>query len=164
MKRIILTLLVLILMSAFPVIAQIDFEGNTYAKTNSFETYILNYTISQDLDSDGEVRLVLGYIWENKTIINIRDGHWKDFQINNPLNGTGVYAKNHTKDQIWNALKNRRTYGTTGGRLLGFFSINKHFVGSEFSTNKRPTLNIALRGTDEFSEVFIYRNGEELVY
>ena len=34
------------------------------------------------------LRLVLGHIWENISIVNIRDGHWKDFQITNPLSSS----------------------------------------------------------------------------
>ncbi len=77
---------------------------------------------------------------------------------------TGVYAKNLNKDQIWKALTERRTFGTTGGRLLGFFEINKHFVGDDFVTNKLPHVKAILISNSPFTDVEIYRDGEEQVY
>ena len=77
---------------------------------------------------------------------------------------TGVYTKGYNRNQIWKALEERRTFGTTGGRLLGFFAINKHFVGSEFTTDKLPHIKAVLISNNPFVSVEIYRNGEEQVY
>jgi len=77
---------------------------------------------------------------------------------------TAAYAKNLTRDAIWDALIKRRTYATTGARILGFFTINGHFVGEEFQTSQDPTIRVKLYGTDKFSEVFVFKNGDQLVY
>lgn len=101
------------------------------------------------------------------------DNHFGQAGSNSKANGvwyfgkmgiTGVYAKNFNRNQIWKALEERRTFGTTGGRLLGFFAINKHFVGSEFTTNKLPHLKAVLISNNPFVSVEVYRNGEEQVY
>ncbi|MFO8017666.1 MAG: DUF3604 domain-containing protein [Promethearchaeia archaeon] len=41
----------------------------------------------------------------------------------------GVWAKDLTKENIWEALKSRKCYGTTGPRIIGNFWINRHSLG-----------------------------------
>ncbi|MBT3865690.1 DUF3604 domain-containing protein [Candidatus Woesearchaeota archaeon] len=97
-----------------------------------------------------------------KPASNTNGGTWDNYYSRMGI--TGVYTKEYSRDAIWDALNNRRTYGTTGARILGYFRINGRFVGSEFNTSRNPRIDVKLYGTDEFSEVFVYRNGEELVY
>lgn len=93
---------------------------------------------------------------------NSNGGTWDSYYSRMGI--TGVYTKEYSRDAIWDALNNRRTYGTTGARILGYFRVNGKFVGSEFNTSRVPMLDVKLYGTDEFSEIFVYRNGEDLVY
>ncbi len=97
-----------------------------------------------------------------KPASNSNGGTWDNYYTKMGI--TGVYTKEFSRDAIWDALNNRRTYGTTGARILGLFTINGRLVGSEFNTTSKPSLNVKLYGTDEFEEVFVYRNGEDLVY
>ena len=101
------------------------------------------------------------------------DNHFGQAGSNTKANGvryfgkmgiTGVYAKGYNRNQIWKALQERRTFGTTGGRLLGFFAINKHFVGDEFTTDQLPHIKSILISNSPFVSVEVYRNGEEQVY
>ncbi len=111
------------------------------------------YKFGFTADSDNHV---------GKPASNSNGGTWDDYYTRMGI--TGVYTKEYSRDAIWEALNNRRTYGTTGARIIGSFRVNKHFVGSEFNTTKYPNLDIVLHGTDRFTEVFVYRNGEDLVY
>lgn len=46
---------------------------------------------------------------------------------------TGVWAEENTLPAIFKALKARRCYGFTGGRMKLDFRINGHYMGEEFS-------------------------------
>ena len=46
---------------------------------------------------------------------------------------TGVWAEENTLEAIFRALKHRRCYGFTGGRMKLDFRINGHYMGEEFS-------------------------------
>ncbi len=41
----------------------------------------------------------------------------------------GVWADHLTKEALWNAFINRKTYGTTGPRIVIEFSLKKYFMG-----------------------------------
>ena len=58
-NRLIITFLFVLIFS-LTVSAQITFEGNSYVKTSSATTYKVNYTISQDLEFDGQVKTSIG--------------------------------------------------------------------------------------------------------
>ena len=46
---------------------------------------------------------------------------------------TGVWAKENTAESIFEALRARRCYAFTGGRMRLDFRINGHYMGEEFS-------------------------------
>jgi len=56
-------------------------------------------------------------------------------------------------------MKSRRTYATTGGRILLHFSINGHIMGSEITTASPPKIKIKIWGTDEIFQLDIIKNG-----
>jgi hypothetical protein len=68
-----------------------------------------------------------------------------------------VYAKELTRDAIFDALKNRRTYATTGQRMLVHFDIDGQLMGSQLLKEPpyHPRLSVRVAGTDdlEFVEV-----------
>ena len=75
-----------------------------------------------------------------------------------PYNGlTAVYAKELTRDAIFTALKERRTYATTGQRMLVHFDIEGRLMGSQLIKEPpyHPRLNVRVIGTEdlEFVEV-----------
>ena len=85
--------------------------------------------------------------------------------INSPL--AAVYAKDLTRDAIFNAIKMRRTYATSSGeRIILNFTLNGYPMGSEVIVTKgqNPRLLITARGTDliEFIEIlkWDFRNGK----
>ncbi|MBO4633215.1 MAG: DUF3604 domain-containing protein [Lentisphaeria bacterium] len=52
---------------------------------------------------------------------------------------TGVWAEKNTLPSIFKALKARRCYGFTGGRMKLDFRINGHYMGEEFSLSRGET-------------------------
>ncbi len=66
-----------------------------------------------------------------------------------------VYAKELTREAIFEALKKRRTYATTGQRLLLHFDIDGRLMGSQLVKEPpyRPHLNVRVTGTDDLEFV-----------
>jgi hypothetical protein len=77
---------------------------------------------------------------------------------------TAVYADELTREGIWEALWARRTYGTTGARILLDFRIDGHVMGEEFETDQNPTLSVDVTGTNTLALVQIQRNGYDTVF
>ena len=81
---------------------------------------------------------------------------------------TSILAKDYSRDSIFNALYNRRCYASTGARIVISFNIAGQPIGSELNSKSKPGLNFNrhihgfIAGTDEISEVTVFRNGEPL--
>ena len=76
---------------------------------------------------------------------------------------TAVYADELTRRSIWEALKSRRCYGTTGARILLHVDVNGHMMGEEFSTEEYPKIKVEVHGTNLINRVQVYR-GTKPVY
>jgi hypothetical protein len=81
-------------------------------------------------------------------------------QPGKPIKGlAAVLSPSNTREEIWQALKGRRTYGTTGERILLDFRINGHEMGQEvFVAGDEPlTVEVEVHGTDEIGFVEVAR-------
>jgi hypothetical protein len=76
-----------------------------------------------------------------------------------------VFSPQNTREALFQSLKARKAYGTTGERILLDFRINGHEMGQEiFVDGEDPlTVEVEVHGTDEiaFIEVARLRLGEE---
>ena len=54
-----------------------------------------------------------------------------------------IWADDLSKKALWDALNNRKCYGTTGPRVIVEFHLNKHFMGDIIDINKEAELNEA---------------------
>lgn len=52
-----------------------------------------------------------------------------------------VWAEENTKLSLWNALQNRKCYGTTGPRVIIEFYLDTYFMGDIIDLNHNPHLN-----------------------
>jgi hypothetical protein len=68
-----------------------------------------------------------------------------------------VYAERNTRESLWQALRSRRTYGTTGERIYVDFAINGHPMGSEFQVGSKEGLTawFEIHGTGSLAFVEI---------
>jgi len=70
---------------------------------------------------------------------------------------TAVYAKALSRSDIWDSLLNRKTYGTTGARILLNFQINGHMMGKEFKTSSDPIIKVKVSGTSIIQTIDIMK-------
>jgi len=68
-----------------------------------------------------------------------------------------VAAPGLTRGEIFDALYQRRTYGTTGSKILLEFSIEGQSMGREVTVRDKPKLSIEAHGTAEIETVEVLR-------
>lgn len=87
------------------------------------------------------------------------DSHQMDHGVEGGI--VAVYTDSHTRAGIWDGMYDRRTYGTTGARILLSFKANGKPMGSELKASKGETItfDISVFGTKEV-KVELIRNNE----
>ena len=81
-------------------------------------------------------------------------------QAGKPIKGrAAIYAHQNTREALFDSMKARRTYGTTGERILIDFRINGAEMGSEIFAQESDKLkfDIEINGTDQIAFVEIAR-------
>jgi hypothetical protein len=75
---------------------------------------------------------------------------------------TAVAASGLTREEIFEGLYHRRTYGTTGSKILLEFSINGEPMGGSVTASGPPRLELEVHGTDtiEFIEILRYAQSD----
>ena len=76
---------------------------------------------------------------------------------------TGVYAKELTRESLWEAIWARRVYGTTGERIIVNVESDGHRMGEEYTCSEPPEINVNVHGTASLHEVEVY-NWEKPIY
>ena len=76
-----------------------------------------------------------------------------------------VLATDNTKEAIWDAMINRRTYGVSKSRIEVDYSIDDAVMGSEITTNGEVNLKAHIKGTSAIDRVEIIHDNfvEEMV-
>ncbi len=77
---------------------------------------------------------------------------------------TAAYAPQQTRSGIFRALKEGRSYGTTGARMLVDFQVSDTVLGGTGRVGEAPQLRLEVHGTDRVVEVSFWRDGTELAY
>jgi len=75
---------------------------------------------------------------------------------------TAVFAPELTRDAVYQALHDRRTYATTGQKILLDFRIGDTPMGQMVATNDAPVIKVSAVGTDVISrvELLCHRAGD----
>jgi hypothetical protein len=68
-----------------------------------------------------------------------------------------TWARENTRPGIWDALRERRTYATTGVRILLEFTADGRRMGERYSTAELPTLSVSAAGTNTIESVEIVK-------
>ncbi len=69
-----------------------------------------------------------------------------------------VYAVDRTRESLFRALYERRTYGTSGERILLAFDVDGHAMGSEFVSEATPMIEVEVVGTAAIERVDVTKD------
>jgi hypothetical protein len=70
-----------------------------------------------------------------------------------------VYTPANERESILNAIRQRHTYGGTDNLIVEAW-CNGRFMGEEFETKDRPSLQLKVTGTDTIARIDLVRNGQ----
>jgi len=71
-----------------------------------------------------------------------------------------VYARELTRQHLFQALRERHCYGTTGARIIVDFRLNGQLMGTETGIEPPPRMQVRVHGTDALDRVEIIRCGD----
>lgn len=74
----------------------------------------------------------------------------------------GVYTTDHSRDGIFQALRDRRCYATTGAKIVLEFRANEELMGSELHDVDGLTFDIEVQGTDTIDAIELIHGGETI--
>ena len=75
-----------------------------------------------------------------------------------------MLARTLTREGIWEAIKARRCYATSGQRIALSVQADGHPMGSEFSVSGAPRIRVAAEGTADIEEIRVVRGLENCLY
>ena len=75
----------------------------------------------------------------------------------------GAYAPNLQRRSIWDAIRARRTFASTGARMLVHMTADGHMLGEVFCSTQAPLLEVHVAGTAPLERVEVLR-GTAVVY
>lgn len=74
----------------------------------------------------------------------------------------GVWAEKNTRESIWEAIKERRTFACTGDRIDLGFMLNETFMGGVCPQSKERQLKIHYKGEHAIDYIDIIKNGQTI--
>ncbi len=74
---------------------------------------------------------------------------------------TAVWAENLTERSVWEAVYQRRAYGTTGARIFVDFKVNGQFMGSTVKAGKSAVVYVHVVGTAPIDYVQVWKYEED---
>jgi len=79
-----------------------------------------------------------------------------------PAARTAVFAKELTREAIFDALRHRRNYAVSNTRIILDFKINGHCMGEEIEIEGKPRIAVSVKGTNTIKELAVIRDGSIL--
>ena len=107
----------------YGIIASTDTHNGTPGNTEESDEYIGNYSL---LDMTPQNRVGMDWILQG----SLDAKPFKTYEAVNPGGLVAVWAPANTRGHIWDALKNKETYGTSGGRIQVRFFGGFNFANS----------------------------------
>jgi hypothetical protein len=71
----------------------------------------------------------------------------------------GVFAKELTRESLWEAFLARRVYAATGDRIDARLFVDDASIGEVCTAKRRRTVRAVVRGIDALEKVEIFKNG-----
>ncbi len=76
---------------------------------------------------------------------------------------TGIYCEEISLPAFFEAMRARRTFATTGVRMVLRVDSDGHLMGSEYTTANNPAINVSVTGAGPLERVELHR-GLELIH
>ena len=136
-----------------------EYEGNPRPIANNSKGHFvqdalrMGFKLGLIASSDSQVGLPGGNVKEGASLIRYPRGGF-----------ACVFAKEKTKAAIFDGLRNRRCYATTGVRMIVDFTLNGKPMGSELKLEPEEPrrIQVLVAGTSIIESITIVRNGENL--
>lgn len=116
------------------------------------------YKVGLNGGSDGHFGLPGNDVWPNHGRLGLER---RDVSV--PQGTTCVYATSLDRNSLAEALFSRRTYSTTGVKMLLDVNMDGHPMGEEYSSGSAPKMHILAAGTSDIGRVEIIRNNERIL-
>jgi hypothetical protein len=106
----------------------------------------------------GQTKATLGYAWDawkkgyRIGVISSSD-HYSTH-----ISYAMVYTKANSRQAVFDAIRERRTYGATDNILLEFW-LGDHFMGEDFSAEANQPIRVKVRGTGVVEKLQLIRDG-----
>lgn len=71
---------------------------------------------------------------------------------------TAVLSETLDRQSIWNAIRERHCYATSGERIIASVTCGDNVMGDEFELNSPPVFDIDIIGTAGIKELYVMRN------
>ena len=121
--------------------------GNSYSesqmmvRTDTKGNFVVSQPVANPSDQPREAT-----IWNGQDTEDNADGFYYTGGL------VAVHAKAKTQDAIWQALYDRKVYGTSGPRIQLWFDLvtpdgEEHTMGSQLALNGTPQFKVAARGS-----------------
>jgi len=78
-------------------------------------------------------------------------GSWGDGRM-------GVFAKELTRDALWEAFMARRVYAATGDRIDARLFVDDSWIGSTIESNRARNVSLIVKAADAISHIDLYKN------
>ncbi len=75
---------------------------------------------------------------------------------------TAVYTSQLTRKTLFEAIRARRCYGTTGARIIVMTWSDRYQMGDEYTTSEPPTIGITICGTEPLDKVELFRGLQKI--
>lgn len=87
--------------------------------------------------------------------------HWRRTPVEMHTGLTAVLAEKLTRDSLWQAMKSRHTYATTGTRMLLDVRVNGWIMGDRVVLSEETAVRIRIRAAAPYPirQVFVVKNG-----
>ena len=74
---------------------------------------------------------------------------------------TGLYARELTREAVFDAIYRRRCYATTGVRIILDFRADDHWMGEEYQSDEAPHFSVKVIGTAPLESITLVKNNQD---
>ena len=86
--------------------------------------------------------------------------NWGDMPGHYGNGRAGCYARELSREGLWEAFKARRVYGVTGDQIRLNFRVNDAWMGERISATGKRRIEVSVVGVDALDRIEILRNNE----